>query len=319
MKKFIFILIFIAVQSIFICAETSFSIKSFLKPTEQPSCYLNGQVMIPVTTDKGSLYSGTIKFVTAVDNITKKNIVLSGKWYDENFKETNTIKYFKTVYFISDEYSLNGKQSYDIHLSYVPLEAIQQIEGATTLQYSVKCPGYEHSCTALNLQLDSCFTDPEYFYAYFHGIGSQNYSKIRPGKDVSYLLNFYGEGSYGVPMPRSTVVHDLKEDRFVLKIPKKDLNTKIENIKIEVKGCINQLYKVSSFLRCNVTVNIAQITNTSELHIKPQVEHSLEKEPDKIILPVPDVNISTQHPPNKEDDFVYKIIKFFKRIFRIGE
>jgi len=315
MKKILYILCLVLCSSFFVLADDRypFMITSVMKYGDA-SCYVNGQVIVPVTTDKSVIYLSSIKFIIAVDNTTGKVSYLTGTWYDDNFQVTTIVQQGKKANFVSDEYLLNDRSKYDVHLSLVPLQVLSMLENSNTLKYTVTCPGYKHSCKFINLKIDSCYSDLDNFYTHFHGIGGLNYSKVDLKTDVDYLLNYIGLDSSS-SLPKSSVVHELGNDSYVLIIPRKDLKQRITSIKLHIKDCNEQVYQVATFAQCgfvNVSANLEPHGASATPHLIPK--------PTKIPEQVQNQSqnqTSQVQPMQKPEhiDFVYRILNFFKRLF----
>ena len=318
MKKIIMLIIVVLISSFCVSAYTRDIIQTFSKPGEA-SCYVNAQAMIPVTQFKDVYPLEQITFITAVHNETGEQILLYGKWYElsgtllyKQYKETKTVKSGKNAYYITDEYLLPFPGDYVIYLTTIPFEVLDWFDDSNSLQYHVKCPGYHYSCKFVNLKIDKCYSDLDYFYTYFYGTGEKDYSKVDVLEDINISLNYRAFADmvgYTTPLPSSFTIEKIDEDYYLLKIPRNDLKDDIKTIRMHIFGCIEGFYNVS-FVKTCYFVNETSIKEQTIVEDKPQIE---EKQKEIIIKRYQKTNETQEQ---EDIDFVEKIIAFFKRIFR---
>jgi hypothetical protein len=313
-----FLLLIAIVLSASFAYADKFEVMDYYGKAGQVKCYSNGQAVIPFTQFKGTVplpgFIQEIAIKTGYDTYQS----IRGKYYDREYKRINSSGSGDTVLFISDEYIFNDKKKYAVVMAGVPYELINLYEDVSVLTFNFSCPGYLHSCRYLDLRIDSCVVDKEYITVDFHGLGTMNYSEVNLTRDVGFTLNSesYPTESDKITIPLTTEYFDMGNDSFQLRIPREDANFTIKGVSAEVKGCLQEIYRVKASRDCIVKkpVNRSVFAKSEVEYECAPKQNQTEPTADNICSRV--VALPPEKPPVPPDriagvlDFLRRIVRF---------
>jgi len=138
-------------------------------------------------------------------------------------------------------------------------------DGEHKKSYNVICPNEKYLCERIDLAIDLCMKDDYNFYYLFHGLYNQ-FSEDELRDEIDYYINPSNTyiGTFSIkskemgerPMkseniPESFTVMPVGQDRYVLKVPIRDLHDKeMKSVYMEILGCDKAIYKTAALKKC---------------------------------------------------------------------
>ncbi|MFH0978724.1 MAG: hypothetical protein V1837_05475 [Candidatus Woesearchaeota archaeon] len=254
MRCIFLLLVFVCLAGI--VSADQYDVMMYYGKVASTKCYPNGQAVLPFTQIKGDVpLPGFIKDV-AIKAGPDTYLWIAGSYYTTDFEKTNISKHSQNTLFVSKEYTFIENKNYSVVFSGIFAELIPIYEFVSLLKFTVNCPGYKHICAPLNLTIDNCTTDRNFFRVDFHGLGSKEFSDVNVSTDVVFTLNPEDDeknvGKLALPFTREFFA--LGNDRYVLRIPVEDLPA-VASVSVHVTGCIDELYATKDSHKC---VNIKE-------------------------------------------------------------